>query len=308
MFRGIAASMIGLVLMTGTAGAAPGDFAGDAPPTHSVIATIEHGDRTYEFVRSTTGGIVGVAEIAPAGSPSMLSGALHDATPAEVYLAVAGPDATVPPELAAHHLSVLAGDARGGAGPRLLNIATPNRSGGRANDVGTAYCSYDWFAQPGDSQFAADWFWNLGQYKDFSYQQAYQWDNSFSDEGHHWNAGVTTSRWLGACNGGTDNGGGTMYFYAEALGLNGTWFTAYGHALQAGEQVIYASFSPGTPRWRVNLMGNIFALPVEFSVAVAGNRPIDDMVWQLPPGGGRGGDGPGPAGDTTPSREELSVR
>lgn len=307
---GIGSALVGLVLAVGSADAAPGVSLASRDSGHTVLATVEQGDRTIEFVRSAEGDILGVAEIAPAGTPSLLAGSMRDLAPDEIY------DALVGPQVASSTF----------AAPTLVPIATPPATlamqtpipsstptvqlrtsptqGGSPDGlvpVGSDYCAYDFFAQPGDSEFASDWYHDLGQYQDESHQETHEeiaLDHVQPDGaiGGVWMLGPSVQRWLGVCNGSEDTPN-EVFFFAETRNYLGQWDAAYVANVPSGYQLIYTSFSPGNTEWRIRLAPVAFneGDQEDLSVAAAWNEPIDTIVWQLPDDDG--GEDPGPEGD-----------
>jgi hypothetical protein len=275
--------LIALVLLvtvaTGTVRAAPEDLAAAPPETHVVIATIELGERTVEFVRSAHGGVIGVAEIAPAGTvPLILAEGLRDASPAELFARLA-------PGIAAPQ--ALRGEApRDDAAPNGLTVRVDPVADGIPpviEETLPGFCSYIPHAEPGHSPFTAKWYHYFGALKDHSYQElfTYQIPNNLTE--HHTYLGASVERWMGACHdeiSAYTEGG--LIFRAEFL-EDGVWQTAYSHPLPTGSVVTYHSFSPTQLHWRLNLADELgYVQQRSFGIGLAWNEPVEEIVLQQP--------------------------
>lgn len=103
-------------------------------PTHKeprILAHVELGDEGFVDFLENVDGSIGIVQLSPETTPMYTADLMrqHDASPLEVFLAIA-PDEEVPPELEDDAFR------SGHGGPRDLRDALSNSSGGCVSDVG----------------------------------------------------------------------------------------------------------------------------------------------------------------------------
>ena len=114
----------GALLFAGTSSvtAAPERSSEKVPSDYRVLATLEQGGATFEFVQSS--GVIGVAEYGPVGMPTLLTDRATDgATALEVFLALAGPNDVAPKALMDDHKASVKMAGRSDTAPRDLDLS-----------------------------------------------------------------------------------------------------------------------------------------------------------------------------------------
>ena len=246
---------------------------------HSLIESIAKSGRRYDFIDEGEG--IGIAEIAPTGSPSLfdeLSDAEHYSA-LELYLSLKEDHTEIPSKLLEDHLQFAQKAGRSDNAPKKLSLNVDATLFARSSvDEGydPNHCNYSDNMHPGNSEFTWAWFWSIGVNKDFTAQQTYFPSDLNGTTGKRWYAGKSRARWLGACNGNYIYGFPAFEFRAEYKSYSGQWKAAFITQVEPYYWVRYSSFS-NPERWRVRLKEigyNVF-LGREYAVAVAGNEPLE---------------------------------